>query len=81
MKKELTPRQFLTRLNAICPHRHKKDYDKVEGLALAVANRMLRGDNPPRGYKKNWGYVIMEFYRPVNKAHNDLKGQLRKLGA
>jgi hypothetical protein len=80
MRKSQSPRQLASRLNAIGPRRKKEEIDKIEGLARSIALR-IRQDKPvPPGYKRDWGFVIMQFYRPVNQAHNLLKRQLRNLG-
>lgn len=80
MRKSQTPKQLAKRLDAIGPRRHKKDIDKIEGLARSIALRISKGRPVPPGYKKDWGFVIMQFYRPVNQAHNVLKRKLRGLG-
>lgn len=80
MRKSQTPGQLAKRLNAIAPSRNKRDTNRIEGLARSIALRIMQRKAVPPGYHKDWGYVIMQFYRPVNQAHNGLKKQLRALG-
>lgn len=79
------PRQIAKRLNAIGPRRTKKETDKIEGLARSIALRIWNREPAPPGYankknKKDWSFVIMQFYRPVNQAVNKLKDKLAELG-
>lgn len=80
-----SPRRIARRLNSIGPRRTKKQTDKIEGLARSIALRIWNHEPVPPGYinkknKKDWSYVIMQFYRPVNKAMNKLKDKLSELG-
>lgn len=69
MRPKQPPKQITKRLNDIGPH---SDERKVEGLARSVAHRISRGEKPPPGYD-DWGYAIMQFYRPMKKALNKIK--------
>lgn len=69
MKRRQSPRQIAKRLNDIGPHSNR---NKVEGLARSVADRIANKEQPPPGYK-DWGYVIMQFYRPMKETLNKVK--------
>ena len=79
MHKKQNLRQIAKRLNRIGPRRNKKEIDKIEGLARSVALRISQRISAPPGYDNDWGYAIMQFYRPVNQAHNTLKRNLKML--
>jgi len=79
MQKKQNLKQIAKRLNRIGPRRSKKEIDKIEGLARSVALRISQGKSAPPGYDNDWGFAIMQFYRPVNQALNKLKRNLKKL--
>lgn len=69
MRGKQNSRQIAKRLNDIGPHSNKNE---VEGLARSVAHRIAKGDSPPPGYS-DWGYAIMQFYRPMKETLNKVK--------
>ncbi len=69
MKSKQTPKQIAKRLNDIGPHSNQRE---VEGLARSVALRITQGEAPPPGYD-DWGYAIMQFYRPMKESLNKIK--------
>lgn len=69
MKPKQTAKQIAKRLNSIGPHSNQRE---AEGLARSVALRISQGEAPPPGYD-DWGYAIMQFYRPMKEALNKIK--------
>ena len=69
MRAKQNPKRIAKRLNNLGPHSNK---NKVEGLARSVVLRIAQGEPPPPGYD-NWGFAIMQFYRPMKEALNKIK--------
>lgn len=74
MKSKQTPKQIAKRLDDIGPDSNQRD---VEGLARSVALRIAQGEAPPPGYD-DWGYAIMQFYRPMKESLNKIKKLAKK---
>ena len=69
MKSKQKPKQIAKRLDEIGPNSNQRE---VEGLARSVALRIAQGEAPPPGYD-DWGYAIIQFYRPMKEALNKIK--------
>jgi len=69
VKSKQKPKKIANRLDDIGPHSNQRE---VEGLARSVALRIAQGEAPPPGYD-DWGYAIIQFYRPMKEALNKIK--------